>query len=158
MARTTNGNPTNGFSVTVTVLRRTAIQDQAGELKSDTKLLTVTARVDSAVTGKSRSILRGDMLFLNAGEGGRADAYFAQRVLQYRDAVANMGRRASHLTHNMRIKTFKIMTSAARDLQRRSILEEERGPDIFLPRDFASRCHQSTGPVRLCPSSIHPSP
>ncbi len=66
------------------------------------------------------------MLFLNAGEGGRADAYFAQRVLQYRDAVAKMGRRPSHLTHNMKIKTFKIMTRAAEDLQTRSIPEAQR--------------------------------
>ncbi len=69
---------------------------------------------------------QGDMLFLNVGQGGRADAYLAQRILQYRDAVAKMGRRASHLTHSMKIKTFKIMTRAAEDLQRRSILEKEK--------------------------------
>ncbi|KDR70002.1 hypothetical protein GALMADRAFT_900591 [Galerina marginata CBS 339.88] len=64
-----------------------------------------------------------DSLFLNTDDGARADAFYAKRVLQYQDAVAKMGRRPSHVTHNIKVKTFRIMTRDVERLQNRSISE-----------------------------------
>lgn len=69
------------------------------------------------------------MLFLNFGERSRADAFYAQRALQYREAVehmANLDRVPAHRCHNMRIKSFRILTRVAKDVQRRALTEAEK--------------------------------
>ncbi|KAI2619599.1 hypothetical protein GGR54DRAFT_630639 [Hypoxylon sp. NC1633] len=74
-----------------------------------------------------------NMLFLNSGERARAEAYYAQRLLQYRKAVDHIKERGMtvlHKHHNMKIRSFKIMTRAAKDLQRRAITELERHEDL----------------------------
>ncbi|KAM6489438.1 Fungal fruit body lectin domain containing protein [Amanita muscaria] len=80
-----------------------------------------------------KASLKGNMLFLNFGERARADAFYAQRVLQYRDAVDNMivrGERPIHEHHQMRVKSFRIMTRATKDLQQRAITEAEKAEGL----------------------------
>ncbi|KAJ5740849.1 hypothetical protein N7493_000721 [Penicillium malachiteum] len=81
------------------------------------------------ILGMSKKGPKGNMLFLNYGERARADAFYAQRLLQYHEAVDQMenhGMNILHKHHNMTIKSFKIMTCAAKDLQRRAITERRR--------------------------------
>lgn len=68
-----------------------------------------------------------NMLFLNFGERARADAYYSQRMLQYKSAVDQLSvLDRVYQGHRMRIKSFRIMTRAAKDIQRRSITEAEK--------------------------------
>ncbi|KAJ8127584.1 hypothetical protein O1611_g6052 [Lasiodiplodia mahajangana] len=87
----------------------------------------------AVILGLSNHRPSGNMLFLNYGERARADAFYAQRLLQYREAVDQMegrGMEVLHSHHNMKIKSFKIMTRAAKDLQRRAITEPEKAAGL----------------------------
>ncbi|KIL61767.1 hypothetical protein M378DRAFT_821117 [Amanita muscaria Koide BX008] len=76
----------------------------------------------------------GNMLFLNFGEEARAHSYYAQRVLQYKDSVEahteNLRRteggdiHPAVAPHNIRIKSFRILTRDAKDVQSRSVPEK----------------------------------
>ncbi|KAI1799620.1 hypothetical protein F4811DRAFT_565422 [Daldinia bambusicola] len=87
----------------------------------------------AVIAGFSKNRPNGNMLFLNYGERARADAFYAQRLLQYREAVDQMevrGMEVLHKHHNMKIKSFRIMTRAAKDLQRRAITEPEKAEGL----------------------------
>ncbi|KAM3499033.1 hypothetical protein MY11210_009639 [Beauveria gryllotalpidicola] len=87
----------------------------------------------AVILGLSNHRPSGNMLFLNYGERARADAFYAQRLLQYREAVDQMkerGMKVLHNHHKMKIKSFKIMTRAAKDLQRRAITEPEKAEGL----------------------------
>ncbi|TFK97722.1 hypothetical protein BDV98DRAFT_607412 [Pterulicium gracile] len=63
--------------------------------------------VNLGLSGPGRP--KGNMLFLNYGECVRADTFFAQRVLQYHEAVDLMkarGMEVLHDHHNMKIRSF----------------------------------------------------
>ncbi|OTA97862.1 hypothetical protein M434DRAFT_89909 [Hypoxylon sp. CO27-5] len=87
----------------------------------------------AVILGLSNHRPSGNMLFMNYGERARADAFYAQRLLQYHEAVDQMeehGMEVLHNHHNMKIKSFKIMTRAAKDLQRRAITEPEKAAGL----------------------------
>lgn len=83
------------------------------------------------------------MLFLNFGEEKRADQYYTQRLVQYHEAVAQYDTDVAGMKNppakvfNTKIKSFRILTRAKKDIQARSITEEAMG--LPTKRDSASK-------------------